>query len=292
MEYFVAETYKNYTKIGNPFDKNGKLYTKIRTSCSRCGGTGYYAIGVENGQLKLHPAYNGICLQCNQLGYIEKEVRLYTKAEYDKMSAINEKNRIKKAEALEKKMKEEFDTKKSEWLEKEGFNDNLTTFVVTGDSYSIKEELKAAGFRFNNHLKWHRATPGEFPCIEIKAEEVLDFSAWGTGSYHADAQKVVQDKLDALKPKSTSEWVGEEKDRITDLLVTVKNIHRYESRYGYGRIYTFEDENSNIIKWFTSSNPQIDAGEQVLMSATIKELSEYKGEKQTVIIRPKFKSVE
>lgn len=291
MEWFTADSFKGWT-ILREFEENGKMYADAKNICSKCSGKGIAISHVENGVPIPYFPDNGVCYSCEGKGYFYKKIRLYTKAEYDKMSAIKEKNRIKKAEAQEKKMKEEFDTKKSEWLEKEGFNDNLTTFVVTGDSYSIKEELKAAGFRFNNHLKWHRATPGEFPCIEIKAEEVLDFSAWGTGSYHADAQKVVQDKLDALKPKSTSEWIGEKGDRITDLLVIVKNIHGYESRYGYGRIYTFEDENSNIIKWFTSSNPQIDAGEQVLMSATIKELSEYKGEKQTIINRPKFKSVE
>lgn len=290
--FYTADTYKNWERTGKPFDKNGKLYTKVKSSCSRCGGTGYYAIGVENGQLKLHPAYNGICLQCDTKGYLEKEVRLYTENEYKKMVATNEANRIKREEAKEAQMKAEFAENKKKWAEDEGFSAELKTYVVAGDSYSIKDALKEDGFKFNYILKWHRATPSDkYETIEIDAAEVLDWSAWGKGNYHSDAQKFVQDKLDALKPASASKWIGEVKEKIT-INVTVKNIHSYESRYGYGRIFTFEDENSNIIKWFTSSNPSIAEGDNVIMTATVKEHQEYKGEKQTLVNRPKFEKQE
>lgn len=292
MEYFTADTYKNWERIKQPYDKNGKLYTKVKTSCSRCGGTGYYAIGVENGQLKLHPAYNGICLQCEGVGYIEKEVRLYTESEYKKMMATNEANKIKREAEKEQRMRAEFAENKAKWAEKEGFSEDLKTYIVTGNSYAIKEELKSAGFRYSPILKWHRATPSnDYPTIKVDAAEVLEWSAWGNGNYHSDAQKYVQDRLDALLPASRSEWIGEEKEKI-ELTVIVKDIHGYESKYGYSKIYTFETPEGCILKWFTATNPAIDTEDTMIMSATVKEHSEYKGEKQTLVTRCKFKSVE
>jgi Zn-finger nucleic acid-binding protein len=89
-KYYTAETYKNWERIGKPYDKGWKLYTKIKIPCPRCSGTGIYAIGVENGEIKPHPAYNGVCLQCGSLGYLEKEARLYTESEYNTMQKNKE----------------------------------------------------------------------------------------------------------------------------------------------------------------------------------------------------------
>ena len=43
MEYFVTSSYKDCERIGQPYDKEGKLYTKIHIPCDRCTN-GIYAI--------------------------------------------------------------------------------------------------------------------------------------------------------------------------------------------------------------------------------------------------------
>jgi hypothetical protein len=44
----------------------------------------------------------------------------------------------------------------------------------------------------------------------------------------------------------------------------------------------------NILSWFTSSNiSDLEVGKEYWLSATVKEHSEYKGEKQTILTRCK-----
>lgn len=289
MEYFTADSYKGYERIGQPFDKNGKVYSTVRIKCDRCT-KGVYVSRVENGMIIPHPAYGGVCLKCNGKGYIQKDVRLYTEAEYNKMTAINEANRLKREAEKEAKIKQEYDKKQKEWLEKEEFNEDKKTYIVCGNTYSIKEELKNAGFKYSPILKWHRRTPGEYECIEVNADEIFSFSAWGTGYYNDNAQQIIEDKLKSSNPPSLSEWIGQPKDKI-EIPVTVKSVIGYNSKFGYSKIYSFIYNNYDIITWFTSSNPNISIGDNVIMSATIKEHNEYKGEKQTVITRPKFKPI-
>ena len=81
MEWFTAKSYENWTLVGAPYEKNGKMYSKARTKCSRCGGTGIMASRVENGIIIPIPVDNGICYKCLGRKYEEKEIRLYTEKE-------------------------------------------------------------------------------------------------------------------------------------------------------------------------------------------------------------------
>ena len=51
MNYYVADTYKYMERVGEPFEKNGKPYTKVVGTCDRCGGSGVFACRVENGHI-------------------------------------------------------------------------------------------------------------------------------------------------------------------------------------------------------------------------------------------------
>ena len=89
-KYYTAVTYKNWERVGEPFSNDkGKLYTKVKQKCDRCTN-GIYAIGVENGHIKPHPAYNGVCLKCNGVGYIVETVRLYTEKEFNSIEKQKE----------------------------------------------------------------------------------------------------------------------------------------------------------------------------------------------------------
>lgn len=117
--------------------------------------------------------------------------------------------------------------------------------------------------------------------------------------------------IDRLPDFTKSEWQGEPKQRM-ELELTLINTYWYEreSYAGYGyetvNIYTFADESDNCYVWKTTSHLGMwvekgdgyedwvfpEAGDKVRMKATVKEHGEYKGNKQTVITRPKVIAIE
>lgn len=114
-------------------------------------------------------------------------------------------------------------------------------------------------------------------------------------------------KLKAMRDFSGSEWVAEPKKRL-DLTLTLVNDYVYEgcsySYYDDGtrHIYTFRDADGNCFVWKTQkvidcydeqTEEWTDAeiGDTIEMKATVKEHSEYKGTKQTVITRPKIAAI-
>ena len=62
--YKLANSYQGAEKIGEPFEKNGKLYSKIKYTCPRCGGLGIIVARVENNQPIPIPVDNGVCYEC------------------------------------------------------------------------------------------------------------------------------------------------------------------------------------------------------------------------------------
>lgn len=289
MNYFTADSYKNWERVGEPFtNSKGKLYTKVKCTCDRCH-KGVYVTRVENGVPVPHPAFGGVCLRCGGSGYLTEKVRLYTESEYQAMTRRNEQARAKKEAEMEARMEAEFAENKSKWLAENEFNEEGYTYVYfPADSYDVKEALKSNGFKFNPNLFWHRnnAEGYEDKVIKVAAAQVVEFSAWGKGLYLAAAKEYVVSQMEAARPQSTSEWVGVEKDKITNLECIYERTSGYDSRYGWTNIHRFNN-NGNIITWFTTKSLNIEPGQAVILSATVKGHTTYNGEKQTNIIRAK-----
>lgn len=72
----------------------------------------------------------------------------------------------------------------------------------------------------------------------------------------------------------------------------MRMIHLYtatfETMYGLKSIYTFEDESGNCFVWSSSVGWKFEPAEKILVKATIKAHSEYRGKKQTEITRAKI----
>lgn len=292
MEYALAPSYRDYETVGSPYFKNGKMYTKARTKCDRCMN-GVYICRVENGQPVPHPVADGVCFRCNGSGYISKEVRLYTVEEAEKMEKRNEAARIKREQEREAKMKAEFADNKRKWLEKNGWSQDETCWIIIGESYSIKEELKNAGFRYSPILKWYK---NEFDekyadrLLEIKLSEIAQWSAWGEASFNIDAQKIINEKIAKMQPQSTSTWIGKIGDKLKGIKVKLTSKYNFETRYGVSTIYNFEDEEGNVLVWFSSTIQEVEPGEWcTIKSCTIKDHSEYKNVKQTILTRCSIK---
>ena len=289
MEYVTAAKYKSCEWIGDPIERDGKMYTKVKEICSRCNGRGIIISRVENGQLIPIPVDSGVCYKCLGKKYFVKEVRLYTEKEAERMEAANERARVKREEERRAKMEAEFEQNKAKWLEKNGFNKESKTYVVTGDSYGIKDELKSAGFIYDPVLRWHKADPGNYAdrCIEISLEEVCVWSAWGEAHYLTSAQDYVNKKIcPAEDAESTSEWVGTVGEKYLDTVTLVRKGW-CDTRFGGSNIYTFKDADGNEIVWFTSTRLAKEVGDTFKVKATIKTHNEYKGKKNTVVTRVK-----
>lgn len=291
MEKMLAKSYQGST-IVREYEKGGKAYATIKIKCDRCV-KGVYACGVENGHIKPHPAYNGVCLKCGGTGYLLKEARLYTPEEYEKMETANEKAKVKRQAEQEQKMKAEFAQKKAAWIEKNGFNENGVTYIYAGsDSYSIKEQLKEDGYRFDSVLLWHKATKDDKyadKLIEVSLDEVIEFSAWGEGHFITGAKDIITEKIAGTQPQVTSTWIAAVGDKIENLKVQLVRKYSFDGKYGLSTLFSFVDENGNIINWWTTTFQPYSQGEWlVIKSATVKRLDEYRGIQQTVITRPKF----
>lgn len=290
MEYVTANSYKDWEWIGKPFDKKGKPYIKIKQTCDRCV-KGIYACRVENNAIVPHPAYGGICLKCGGSGFLTKEVRLYTKAEAER----NQRNQEKAKEKREQKRKEkelaEADNKKAAWLKANNFSEDGITYVITGETYSIKDELKDAGFLYHPILKWHRASAEGYAnkVVEVKAEEVVEFSPIGSAWFVDKAAEIVNNKIAGTQSNETSEWVGEIRTDLPPTKVSLVKKTNFDGRFGNTNVFTFKDESGNIFTWFTTSNSFVgkEINDVFIIRGIIKDHSMFNNVKQTVLTRVK-----
>lgn len=254
-------------------DRNGTRYFYDNT-CPRCGGTGHLH-GYEYVQ-------GGVCFKCNGSGVVEKPrtIKVYTEAHGAKLKAGREaRAQQKEVERLAKAR-----ASRGEWLSKLGFGNEDGTYVlymVKGNTYSIKDELKALGCKFQPSIGWYSAQPlDEYECQRFTEDQVVDKSQ--------EYSIVWKDKSEIESQKeyepSTSEWVGEVGERIERVFHFDKLVWRGAGVAGKtSYMWLMSDEDGNAYKWSTSC--YYEEGDEVKLRATIKDHSEYKGTKQTVVTR-------
>ena len=84
-----------------------------------------------------------------------------------------------------------------------------------------------------------------------------------------------------------NEFVGEPKQRLRGLVLTVRTVREIEGDYGISTLLVMRDAEGHTFKWFSSSVYGVDAGDVLTLDATVKGHEEYEGTKQTVITRGK-----
>lgn len=296
--YRVAKSYEGFEFDIKKAYKNskGKMVVDAKEPCSRCNGSGIAISHVCNGQPIPYVNDGGICYGCNGTGYFHKTIRLYTDKEFEQMERSKAKAAEKKENERVERMKAEFAQKKAEWLEKNNFNEQMTTFIYfPADSYDVKDELKAAGFRFSSDLLWHCADiPAGFEekVVEIFFQEIGEISAWGEGHFKPEVKSIITDLIESARPQieSTSEWQGEVGERLYDIHATLKSIREIETRYGLTQLVVFEDRCGNQYNWWTSAVVKAEVGENVILAGTVKKFEEYKGVHITVLNRCRIKT--
>ena len=299
MKWMVAPSYK-YATIVKVDEENRKAY--IEEKCDRCSGHGIIASRVENGHIVPIPVDGGVCYKCGGSGIVSKWVKAYTEKEYNRyMNDLKRtaERRKEKAEAKLQALKDNSEANRKELLAKWGFEDveNPIVYLVTGNTYEIKDELKERGGRFNPVLNWHFTKEVEVPegheLVKVPFDDVYEwfpmvkkFELKETAKDAAAAARI------AARPESKSKWMGEIKERMRDLAVVLTGARECSSLYGISTLYTF-DCGENKLAWFTTSCPKVDmiVGHSYLLTGTVKKHDERDGVKQTQLNRCILKEV-
>jgi hypothetical protein len=237
--------------------EKGKPYFSRLKRCGRCGGAGGSA----------HWAMTGwTCYDCHGKGSLGLEaVKLYTAAELAKMNAVAEKKRAKKEAVRMAKVA----AAEAEAAAK------LAEFMA------VHGELVAGA----------REHAGRSSFLTDLVAKLETYGTWSDKQIAAVA-KIVKEIAESDVKKAMSGYVGAIGKRI-EMKVTVERVASYRRRSfsGWGEetvwITSMRDEAGNAI---VTKTPTFHGykGESFTLKATVKEHSEYNGEKQTVMMRPKI----
>lgn len=266
-------------------DRNGTRHYST-CKCSRCEGTGYL-----NEYIYID---GGVCFKCGGSG-IQKKRRTQKIMTEEYVAKLEAKRQEKaKAKAVESN---------KDFFVNQGFNENGKTYVVLGNTYEIKDELKSLGAKYNNVLGWHMPQDSEkYPTIEIDVDDacIKDWAgkySWNSMNVETAAAKIKEANDDLRRASSKSNYIGTIGEKL-EKVVTLTRISSYEvSGFSYDVtyfIYNFVDEDNNIIIWKTTKapyefEPKLEENVTVTLKGTIKEHSEWNGEPQTVLTRCKIK---
>ena len=285
-------------------DRNGTKYYEGLVTCDRCGGLGIFITRVENGVGVPAQPDNGVCYQCGGRGKVAGKWKEYTDEYAAKLAAQREARAEKKRAELERKQQEEAAANSAAWLAKNGFTADGLTYVFLGDTYAAKEQLKEAGAKFDICIGWHADHEVDgFYSIAVHVDEIAEKDAWGKYTITAIRAEWDEKKKAAYKQLSgaaESNHYGNVGDKVQMELELV-NVAYYDVQFSKGwygtttnYIYTMKDAAGNLFVWKTTSYLErvengeyikIHRGDRFTLKGTIKEHSEYKGEKQTVLTR-------
>ena len=191
---------------------------------------------------------------------------------------------------------------KDEWLKKNGFSEDGVTYVVAGgNTFEVKDILKSYNCVFSKLLNWHSAVQFDledelegFVFVPMFFDELYTWNIdVGTVNERETAVTAVKEALKHYRPQKEanlasemkdSEWMGEVGDRIRKIPAKIVGKKEINLQYGMATLYTFESGNS-VLCWFTSTWKNVEVGDSVLLSGTVKSLNNYGGQKQTVLTR-------
>ena len=110
----------------------------------------------------------------------------------------------------------------------------------------------------------------------------------GFAGYMIEAYKKAMGLQEKREGKEAKEYYpGEIKDRVEIGKVKVVFHTAFETQYGMTHLYRFEQDNY-VFTWFASSGKGLQEGDIINITGTIKDKTEYKGTKQTVLTRCKL----
>lgn len=288
----LAQVYKMNDKkrVYIRTDRNGTKYFADYT-CKRCGGQGGLPQWIYTGYT---------CYECGGTGVAAKpEIFKEYTPEYaakleERRSKAREKKRLERIEQIKNKLPEIY--------QDHGFSSEGKIYVVTGNTYEIREELKAAGAKWFSALRSWGFTEDtdKYPTVQISFDEcyTVDMETGCVNwNYETGNEDLIKSKMPKVENSLESSFIGSIGDKL-DQVVTFVRYFEYErdSYSGWGkeiaRIYKFVDEHGNILIWNTGSWKTLQEGKRYNLKGKIKEHNTYNGENQTILTRCTVTKVE
>lgn len=275
----------NSDLILDRIDRNNTHYY-TNTRCPKCGGTGYlsYYNHVEG----------GVCFLCGGDGRYGTKVLVRTVEYQSKLDA----QRLEKA-------RKTAGARNAEYLHRQGFSADGKAWVVMGNTYEIKDQLKAAGCKWSLEFGWHfDHMVDDFAVTEVNINDSIpswEDSTKSIGQYAEDGtlyflpSEFLQDYVKSLREQyivnyaPKTEYFGNTGDKV-ELTLTLIHAGGYDTMYGYTHVYTFVDSEGHQFIWKTGCCLDQSEGSTLTVRGTIKAHSEYRGVRQTELTRCKVVS--
>lgn len=90
------------------------------------------------------------------------------------------------------------------------------------------------------------------------------------------------------RANKSNEWLGEVGQKLPPTKVKCTSVQPIQTDYGVTKLTRMEDDKGNSLVWFNSGhNFGLDKDEEATIEGTVKKHDDYKGRKQTVLIRVK-----
>lgn len=288
----LAQVYKmnDSRRVYIRTDRNGTKYFADYT-CKRCGGQGGLPQWIYTGYT---------CYECGGTGRAAKpEIFKEYTPEYEakleeRRAKVREKKRLERIEQIKSELPEIY--------QKHGFSSEGKIFVVIGNTYEIREELKAAGAKWFNALRSWGFTEetDKYPTVQISFDEcyTVDMeTGYVNWDYETGNEDLIKSKMPKVENSLESSFIGSIGDKLEQVVTFVRYFEYERDSYsGWGkelaRIYKFVDERGNILIWNTGSWKSLQEGKQYNLKGKIKEHNTYNGENQTILTRCTITKVE
>lgn len=240
----VAKSYQGLPFIGESYEKSGRLYVKVQLKSGK-----------------------------------EKEVRVYTQKEYNKMypnETVTEKpSRAKPNDPYYKPQKITL-----------GFDKGFI-WIFRGAIEQNKEWFALSPCRYARHWGWYLPSTMEMPKdLPLNLEPVkLPWEPMGDEEdWLVEDEKVIKNHVNSvLYPPDDTPYPHNIGDRI-EINVTVTEVHDAETAYGTSRNHIFKDSNGTLYSWKTTAKSW-EVGSVKHIRGSVKLLSNYKGKHITVLQR-------
>lgn len=241
----VAKSFTSFEILGEPFEKNGRPYVKVR-----------------------NPQTNTI-----------REVRWYTETEYKKLypdipSIVEKTQEVKKENALSLKKVLGFEKgyitifKGNIEQHEEWFRNSIARYSTWWGWYIISTDELPEDIPFSIapvRLNWERVS---YKDGRLKPEAQVK----------EEVEKILYSDIE-----STSEYQGNIGDRL-EIKLTVSKVVDLENDFNQTHLHVMEDEKGNVYIWSTSSK-RWEENTTKMVRGTVKAHKLYKGVRQTVLTR-------
>lgn len=126
--------------------------------------------------------------------------------------------------------------------------------------------------------------------VVLASEQVTRRSLGLLSSVVGVHQRNIEREAERKATPKVEGFIGEIKERVRDLQVTVTGIRYIEGVYGTTSLISFRAESGHEVRWFASGVKDFEIGQELVIDATIKAHENYQGTDQTMITRAKLKN--